>query len=239
MKPLKIAPHDSRLSNVGCTCIYFGCVGLAAPRGASVCSRLGSSVHYWTVALQVTVRIMTALSLLPEPAEYISGSSAVPPAGGWLWLRLAFYNIGWDYKSKKSIHTQEGLAKEICDMVQELTLDAVGISEVYNLKDDDKHDERQVILRHLLSSLNSSAARPASSDWAGRSDGHYIFVWNSNQLVLKDYEFVSCGINEHSWRRSQYLQFQSAVLLTSLPLHVIHNHSPSSSNSILTDNRRN
>ena len=130
---------------------------------------------------------MTALSLLAEPAEYLSGSSAVRPAGGIpLWHRLAFYNIGWNSKSKKPDHTKESLAKEICDMVQEVTLDAVGISEVYNLKDDSKHDERQVILQHLVSSLNSSAARPASSAWAGRSDGHYIFVWNSNKLVFKD-----------------------------------------------------
>ena len=127
-----------------------------------------------------------------EPAEYISRSSAVQPANGIpLWHRLAFYNIGWTSKSTKPGHTKEGLAQEICDMVQELTLDAVGISEVYNLKDDDKHDERQIILRHLLSSLNRSAARPASSAWVGRSDGHYIFVWNSSKLVLSDYEFLS------------------------------------------------
>ena len=93
-------------------------------------------------------------------------------------------------------------------------------------------------MRHLLSSLNSSAARPASSAWAGRSDGHYIFVWNSNKLVLKDYEFVSCGIEEHSWRRAQYLQFQCADSLDTPPLHLIHNHSPSSRSSGLTDERR-
>ena len=75
-------------------------------------------------------------------------------------------------------------------MVQKLTLDAVGISEVYNLKDNDKRDERQIILQHLLSSLNSSAARPASSAWEGRSDGHYIFVWNSNRLVLKHLSLI-------------------------------------------------
>ena len=187
----------------------------------------------------IAVRIMTALSAFAEPAEYISEGSAVRPAGGIpLWHRLAFYNIGWDSKSRKPVHTKEGLAKEICDMVQQVTLDAVGISEVYNLKDDGKHDERQVISRHLVSSLNSSAARPASSAWASRSDGHYIFVWNSNKLVLKDYEFVSCGIKEHSWRKAQYLQFQCADSLATPPLHVIHNHSPSSSICVLTNDRR-
>ena len=160
----------------------------------------------------IAVRIMAVCpSVLQaaEPAEYISGRSAVKPADGIpLWHRLAFYNIGWGSESKIPLHTKEGLAKEICDMVQELNLDAVGISEVYNLKDDHNHDERQKILRHLLSSLNSSAARPASSAWVGRSDGHYIFVWNSNKLVLKDYEFVSCGIKKHPWRLCQYLEFQ-------------------------------
>ena len=76
----------------------------------------------------------------PEPAEYISGSTAVQCANGKpMWQRLAFYNIGWDKSSKKAHHTKEGLAKEICGMVKTRTLDAVGISEVYNLKVDEKH----------------------------------------------------------------------------------------------------
>ena len=176
-------------------------------------------------------------SLLQEakPAQYISGSSAVQPANGIpLSHSLAFYNIGWDSRSKRPNHTKDRLAKEICDMVQELTLDAVGISEVFNLKDDHKRDERQMIMRHLLSSLNSSPLLA----WVGRSDGHYIFVWNSNKLVLKDYAFVSCGIQEHSWRRCQYLQFQCADSLDTPALHLIHNHSPSSRNSVLSDERR-
>ena len=112
------------------------------------------------------------------------GKSAVQLANGTpLWHRFAFYNIGWDSTSKRPNHTKYRLANEISDMVDALTLDAVGISEVYNLKDDlkddHKRDERQMIWQHLLSSLNSSAARPASSAWEGRSDGHYIFVWNS------------------------------------------------------------
>ena len=101
---------------------------------------------------------------IAEPAEYISGTGSVQHANGIPpWHKLAFYNIGWTSKSKKQNHTKESLANEICDMVEELTLDAEGISEVYNLKDDEEHDKRQIILRHLLSSLNSSAARPALS----------------------------------------------------------------------------
>ena len=75
--------------------------------------------------------------------------------------------------SKLAQHTKEGLANAIRDMVQGLALDAVGISEVYNLKDDDKHDERQMILRHPLSSLNSSAARPAALVEQVEQPGHY------------------------------------------------------------------
>ena len=136
---------------------------------------------------------MTALALPADPAEYKFEGSAVRPAGYSSWHRLAFYNIGWD-------DTRNGLAKEICNMVQDKCVDAVGISEVYNLKDGSFHQERQNIMQHLLSSLNSSAERPASSShaadnvshappaWAGRSDGHYIFLWNSSKLFLKDYD---------------------------------------------------
>ena len=97
---------------------------------------------------------MTALALPADPAEYKFEGSAVRPAGYSSWHRLAFYNIGWD-------DTRNGLAKEICNMVQDKCVDAVGISEVYNLKDGSFHQERQNIMQHLLSSLNSSAERPA------------------------------------------------------------------------------
>ena len=47
------------------------------------------------------ISIMTELCLSPEPAELVSGSSAVRPAGDNSWHRLAFYNIGWNHTSKK------------------------------------------------------------------------------------------------------------------------------------------
>ena len=37
-------------------------------------------------------------------------------------------NIGWNSESKKPHHTKEGLAKEICDMVQELISISISIS---------------------------------------------------------------------------------------------------------------
>ena len=81
-----------------------------------------------------------------EAAKNIYGNTAAQPASSTEhWLRLGFYNIGWLSASKKAHHTQESLAQEIGVMVQGLALDAVGISEVYNLKEDDKRDERKVL----------------------------------------------------------------------------------------------
>ena len=37
-------------------------------------------------------------------------------------------NIGWNSESKKPHHTKEGLAKENCDMVQELISISISIS---------------------------------------------------------------------------------------------------------------
>ena len=173
-----------------------------------------------------------------ESAEYMFKSSAARRASCNNWYRLSFYNIGWNLASKKARHTTEGLATEICNMVHDKCVDAVGISEVFNLKDD-MWEERQVIMEHVVSKLNSSAARSAARPaWPGRSDGHYIFVWNSSRLLLMDYEYVSCGIQEQTWRMAQYLQFQCAESQDGPPLHVCHNHSPSSSHAALTDARR-
>ena len=146
------------------------------------------------------------------------------------------------------------LAKEIWNMVHSKCIDGVGLTEVYNLRDDSLKEKRQIIMQHLLSILNSSAARLASSAhsdghlviddiaaqpvWAGRCDGHYIFLWNTSKLILLDYEFLSCGIQEHAWRRAQYLQFQRPQSQSDPPLHICHNHSPSSDSANLTDHRR-
>lgn len=170
-----------------------------------------------------------------RPAEHMFQGSAGRPASSNPWAKLAFYNIGWLAASKKERHTKEGLATEICIMVRDKGVDAVGICEVFNLKDD-MRDKREIIMQHLVTKLNSSAAQPA---WAGRSDGHYIFLWNSRKLVLRKYDYVSCGVEEHPWRMAQYFQFHRAQLKNDSPLHVCHNHSPSSRpNCILTEERR-
>ena len=102
---------------------------------------------------------MTELGIYAEPAKHFSETIAVWPAAYNSWHRVSFYNIGWNHNSKKPHHTKEHLASEICAMVQDLTLCAVGISEVFNLRD--VHAERTVILDHLVLRLNGSAARPA------------------------------------------------------------------------------
>ena len=99
-----------------------------------------------------------------EPAEYMTGAGLPPPgiddisserpAGYCDLYRLAFHNIGWIKASKKKLHTMENLGTEMCDMVRDKRADALGISEVFNLKDD-HHEERQKIMEHLLSKLNS------------------------------------------------------------------------------------
>ena len=66
-----------------------------------------------------------------QPAQYMTVDDS-PPGGYSESHRLAFYNIGWDRKSKKEWHTADGLATEICDMVLDKGIDAVGICEVFN-----------------------------------------------------------------------------------------------------------
>ena len=137
------------------------------------------------------VLIMAAPAGSVKPAEYVFKCSAALPADGDNWYRLLFYNIGWDVTSKKPRHTMEGLATEVCSMVNSKCLDGVGICKVFNLKDD-RWQQRQDIMQHLVSKINSSAARPATCLvsnaaqplWTGRSDGHYIFIWNSSRFSI-------------------------------------------------------
>ena len=146
---------------------------------------------------------MTAPVLAVEPAKFMFKGSAGRPANSNPWCKVAFYNIGWMETSKKPSHNKEGLATEIYSIVHDKNVNAVGISEVFNLKKD-VGNKRHIIMEHVLTKPNSSAARPALE---GRTDGHYIFIWNSNKLILKFYDYVSFGVEEHPWRMAQYLQF--------------------------------
>ena len=185
-----------------------------------------------------------------HPAPYLNvDGGGVLPVGYSEYHRLSFYNISWNAKSNKPWHTMNGLAIEICEMVHDKCIDAVGICGVFDLRDDPMvcrnpmaercnpmAERRPDIMEHIVSKLNSGAERPT---WKGKSDGHYIFVWNSNRLLLTTYNYISCGIEEHPWRMAQYLQFQPAESHYHSPvsLHVCHNHSPTSKNGKLTYDR--
>ena len=151
---------------------------------------------------------------------------------------MAFYNIGWQYPDKK--RAASDLAKLMRRICQKKTVHAFGISEVFNILEDDKHQLRQDIMNIILDELNAdSAAQPV---WIGKADVHYIFVWNTNVLTCLLYEVISCGIEEQAERKAQYFQFvirsQLWMALDGDTLHVIHNHSPSSDVRKLTVDRR-
>jgi hypothetical protein len=78
---------------------------------------------------------MSVPSFSLSPAKYLFQGRAGRPANTNPWVKLAFYNIGWNPASKKARHTMEGLAIEIDSMVRDKGVHAVGICEVFNLKD--------------------------------------------------------------------------------------------------------
>ena len=180
-----------------------------------------------------------------RPAEYMAGASlqpprwrkdlTAPPDGYSGFYRLAFYDIGWKISSKERRHTMVNLGKEICDIIRDKGVDAMGISQVFDLRQVNHWQKRQGIMKHLLRGLNSSAAQPA---WTGQCDGHYIFVWNSSRLMLKTAEYISCGIAGDDWRMAQYLCFQRADEQIGAPLHICHCNSPANYIGELNDQRR-
>ena len=118
---------------------------------------------------------------LPPPGSH--KDLTAPPDGYCAPYRLAFYAIGWKISSKETRHTMANLGKEICDIVRDKGVDAMGISEAFNLRDD-HHKKRQDIMKHLLSRLNSSAGQPATSAdssaeqpaWTGQCDGCLLYT---------------------------------------------------------------
>ena len=101
-------------------------------------------------------------------------------------------------------------------------VDAVGISEIFSQGHDDLKPRKEDIMSELLGQLNQGSAE--QSAWEGRTDVHYIFLWNSNRLRLVNYEAIGCGITEHRNRRAQYFELHSTE--NDFPLHLYHNHSP-------------
>ena len=125
--------------------------------------------------------------------------------------RLAFYIIGGrDATPERDVPIiGDGLATEICNMVRDKCVDAVGISEVFNhgtyCTSDHGWQQRQFIMELIVFKINTTPGQPASSEdssnerpaWKAQSDGRYVFLWNSNRLVLTAYKIISCDIKEH------------------------------------------
>ena len=86
-----------------------------------------------------------------QSAEYLFGDSAVRPVANVYWRRLALWNIGWNYTSKK--HNMHWLAREIYNFHTAKSFDAMGISEIFNVEEEHLHEERQVIMQHLVDAL--------------------------------------------------------------------------------------
>ena len=215
---------------------------------ASVARGCKTAVHHSSASAEQPVHRPSASAGQPaktlRPAEYMVGASlqppgsckdlTAPPDGYCAFYRLAFYDIGWKISSKERRHTMVNLGKEICDIVRDKGVDAVGISQVFDLRQVNHWQKRQGIMKHLLGGLNSSAAQPA---WTGQCDGHYIFVWNSSRLMLKTAEYISCGLADDEWRMAQYLCFQRVDEQIGAPLHICHCNSPDYYNE-LNDQRR-
>ena len=106
-----------------------------------------------------------------QPGDDPKYSSAAQPAVHIGSRRLAFNNVGWDRSSKK--HSPARLAEEVRHIVDEKNVDAIGVSEIFNTRDDHLRDaKQQIMIEHLLA-LNNSAGLPV---WEGRADVHYIFL---------------------------------------------------------------
>ena len=131
---------------------------------ASVARSYKTTMHRSSASAEQPAKALT-------PAEYMAGDClpppgsredlTAPPDGYCAPYRLAFYDIGWKISSKERRHTMVNLGKEICDIVRDKEVDAMGISQVFDVKE--RHPQkRQSIMKHLLSKLNSSAGQSAT-----------------------------------------------------------------------------
>ena len=180
-----------------------------------------------------------AARLFENSSREANTGSAEPPAFELYneMRKFAFYNIGWNSMSR--VHTVEWLCEEIYALIHEKSIDALGLCEVYNLKEKDTEVPmgRGLIMKHILKKLNNRADQ-SDVKWEGKTDGHYIFLWDSKRITLTRYEYIDCGVKEHTWRQAQYLQFQQEVSEECAPLHVCHCHNPSSKISRATIERK-
>ena len=180
-----------------------------------------------------------------QPAKDTEDSTAGQTAGDSDCYKLAFYNIGSDVPATPAIDALspdisqtcdmvhdtnkgiiDGLTSEICHMVHDKCVDAVGISVLFNPREN-RWPQLQAIMDQVLSKLNSSSERRANSAdsnaeppaWKGQSDGHYVVVWNSQRLVSKACEEI---VYRYPSKIVKDLQFQQAEWPSGPQLHVYH-----------------
>ena len=135
-----------------------------------------------------------------QPAKDTEDSTAGQTTAGSDCYKLAFYNMSSDVPATPAIDALsleisqicdmvhdankriiDGLTSEICDMVHDKCVDAVGISVLFNPKDD-RWQQLQAIMDQVVWKLNSSSEQRANSAdssaeppaWKGQSDGHYV-----------------------------------------------------------------
>ena len=179
-----------------------------------------------------------------QPAKDTEDSTAGQTTAGSDCYKLAFYNMSSDVPATPAINALsleisqisdmvhdankriiDGLSSEICDMLHDKCVDAVGISVLFNPKDD-RWQQLQAIMDQVVWKLNSSSEQRANSAdssaeppaWKGQSDGHYVVIWNSQRLVLKAYSLV---VNPHDIYHKD-LRFQQAEWPSGPLLHVYH-----------------
>ena len=179
-----------------------------------------------------------------QPAKDTEDSTAGQTTAGSDCYKLAFYNMSSDVPATPAINALsleisqisdmvhdankriiDGLSSEICDMLHDKCVDAVGISVLFNPKDD-RWQQLQAIMDQVVWKLNSSSEQRANSAdssaeppaWKGQSDGHYVVIWNSQRLVLKAYSLV---VNPHDISHKD-LRFQQAEWPSGPLLHVYH-----------------
>ena len=179
-----------------------------------------------------------------QPAKDTEDSTAGQTTAGSDCYKLAFYNMSSDVPATPAIDALsleisqisdmvhdankriiDGLSSEICDMLHDKCVDAVGISVLFNPKDD-RWQQLQAIMDQVVWKLNSSSEQRANSAdssaeppaWKGQSDGHYVVIWNSQRLVLKAYSLV---VNPHDIYHKD-LRFQQAEWPSGPLLHVYH-----------------
>ena len=179
-----------------------------------------------------------------QPAKDTEDRTAGQTAADSDCYKLAFYNMSSDVPATPAINALsleisqisdmvhdankriiDGLSSEICDMLHDKCVDAVGISVLFNPKDD-RWQQLQAIMDQVVWKLNSSSEQRANSAdssaeppaWKGQSDGHYVVIWNSQRLVLKAYSLV---VNPHDIYHKD-LRFQQAEWPSGPLLHVYH-----------------